>query len=196
MNPGRTWLTILITMACAWSTVAALMWWTRDSVSSPEETLALMQAVPWQENPNLNDALRSAYLEKIIHKQNLLDVIQRRSFREDGTETIKSFFDTLSETEQHHYVDSTALRHLQRVVRTLNAIDPEERKAIASRLRRFMGRPAENSSNGDNNKKNESLEEWLGIGLEMQYHDSTAAKKLEMAEMLESMESFLQGFRR
>jgi len=40
------------------------------------------------------------------------------------------------------------------------------------------------------------FDDMIGFGLEMQYRDAKPAKKLEMAQMLENMQAFLQGFRR
>lgn len=205
MKPNRTWTAIALGLAAAWSVVAAVMWLTEDQVSSPDKVLGLMQNAPWHANPNLNDALRLAHLERVIANQNRLDFDQRRRLREDGEETLKSFFDSLSEAEQHRYADGTVEPHLRKVLRILDSMKPEDRRAIAARLRRETGgrfssaareeRPANAESDRPPVEEGE-FDDMLGFGLEMRYRDSPPARKLEMAQMLENMQAFLQGFRR
>lgn len=206
MTLNRTWIQILIFLAGTWTAVAVVMWMTEDQVSHPEKVLALMQAAPWQENPNLNDGLRAEYLERVIASQNRLDFSQRRDIREEGEATLRTFFDSLTEKEQHRYADGTVEHHLKKVVNILEAMSPETRRSITARLRRETGGRGEKEKSkdekppGDAAKAEGSVEgefdDMIGFGLEMQYRDSTPAKKLEMAQMLENMQAFLQGFRR
>lgn len=206
MTLNRTWIQILIFLAGTWTAVAVVMWMTEDQVSHPEKVLALMQAAPWQENPNLNDGLRAEYLERVIASQNRLDFSQRRDIREEGEATLRTFFDSLTEKEQHRYADGTVEHHLKKVVNILEAMSPETRRSITARLRRETGGRGEKEKTkdgkppGDPTKAEGSVEgefdDMIGFGLEMQYRDSTPAKKLEMAQMLENMQAFLQGFRR
>ncbi len=96
--------------------------------------------------------------------------------------------------------------HLKKVVNILEAMSPETRRSITARLRRETGGRGEKEKSkdekppGDAAKAEGSVEgefdDMIGFGLEMQYRDSTPAKKLEMAQMLENMQAFLQGFRR
>lgn len=44
--------------------------------------------------------------------------------------------------------------------------------------------------------KEGEFDDFIGLGLEMQYQEATARRKLEMGQMLENMQAFLQGFRR
>jgi hypothetical protein len=206
MTLNRTWTLILIFLAGTWTAVAVVMWLTEDQISDPEKVLTLMQAAPWQENPNLNDELRSTYLERVIVSQNLLDFSQRRQIREEGEATLQAFFDSLSEKEQHRYVDGTVEHHLKKVVKILDDMSPETRKSITARLRRETGGRGEKSKAKDDKSPSDpakpsgtvegEFDDMIGFGLEMQYRDATPAKKLEMAQMLENMQAFLQGFRR
>ena len=206
MTLNRTWIQILIFLAGTWTAVAVVMWMTEDQVSHPDKVLGLMQAAPWQENPNLNDVLRAEYLERVIASQNRLDFSQRRDIREEGEATLRTFFDSLTEKEQHRYADGTVEHHLKKVVNILEAMSPETRRSITARLRRETGGRGEKEKSkdekppGDAAKAEGSVEgefdDMIGFGLEMQYRDSTPAKKLEMAQMLENMQAFLQGFRR
>jgi hypothetical protein len=207
MTLNRTWTSVLIFVTCTWTAVAVVMWSTEDQVSSPEKVMALMQAAPWLENPNLNDGIRSAYLEQVIASQNLLDFSERRDFREGGETVMKSFFDSLSEAEQHRYADGTVEQHLKKVIAFLEQMSPETRKSIAARLRRETGgrgdKPKEKEGSGPSSSGGAQagsvegdLDEMIGFGLEMQYRDAKPIKKLEMAQMLENMQAFLQGFRR
>ncbi len=205
MELNRTWTLILPTLAGVWSAVAAVMWLTEDRVSSPDEVMELMQNAPWLDNPNLNDTRRLTHLDQIILNQSRLDFDQRRRLREDGEEVVKHFFDSLSEKEQHHYADGTVEPHLRKVLRILDSMKPEDRKAIAARLRRETGGRAANNggrrgegratAEGDPAAEGE-FDDMIGFGLEMQYRDASPARKLEMAQMLENMQAFLQGFRR
>ena len=206
MTLNRTWIQILIFLAGTWTAVAVVMWMTEDQVSHPDKVLGLMQAAPWQENPNLNDGLRAEYLERVIASQNRLDFSQRRDIREEGEATLRAFFDSLSEKEQHRYADGTVEHHLKKVVNILEAMSPETRRSITARLRRETGargekekskeeKPPVSTAKAEGSVEGE-FDDMIGFGLEMQYRDSTPAKKLEMAQMLENMQAFLQGFRR
>ena len=206
MTLNSTWTRILIFLVGTWTVVGMVMWWTEDQVSHPEKVLTLMQAAPWVENPNLNDGLRSAYLERVIASQNLLDFSQRRQIREEGEAILQAFFDSLSEQEQARYADGTVEHHLKKVVNILEAMSPETRKSITARLRRETGGRGEKTKSGENKPPSDpakpagsvegEFDDMIGFGLEMQYRDATPAKKLEMAQMLENMQAFLQGFRR
>ena len=44
--------------------------------------------------------------------------------------------------------------------------------------------------------KEGEFDDFIGLGLEMQYQEAPARRKLEMGQMLENMQAFLQGFRR
>jgi hypothetical protein len=203
---NRTWTFIFLFLACTWTAVAVVMWSTDDQISDPEKVLGLMQAAPWRDNPNLNDSLRSAYLERVITSQNLLDFSQRRDLREEGEVAVREFFDSLSESEQHRYADGTVGHHLKKVVNILDQMSPETRKSITARLRRETGGRGEKPKDkegippSDPAKPVGSVEgefdDMIGFGLEMQFRDAKPAKKLEMAQMLENMQAFLQGFRR
>jgi len=207
MKWNRTRLSLGIALAIIWAAVGAVMWLTADQVSSPERVLAALNDPPWKTHPNLRDDLRVAALDKIIALQNRLDLDQRRRLREDGEEVMKAFFDSLSDSEKHQYVDGTVEPSLRKVVSILDAMKPEDRKAISARLRREFGRrpgaprterrPEDGSpQNATDPAPSDGLEEWLGLGLEMQYQDATIERKLEMAQMFENVQAFLQGFRR
>jgi len=206
MTLNRTWTLVLIFVACTWTAVAVVMWSTEDQVSDPEKVMGLMQAAPWQENPNLNDNLRSTYLERVISSQNLLDFSQRRDLREEGETVVRAFFDSLSEPEQHRYADGTVEHHLKKVITILEQVSPETRKGITARLRRETGGRGDKPKNPEDKQTVDpaspkgsvegEFDDMIGFGLEMQYRDAKPAKKLEMAQMLENMQAFLQGFRR
>jgi hypothetical protein len=204
MQLNRTWTSILIFLAGLWSAVAAVMWTTEDRISYPEKVLELMREAPWRDNPNLNDSLRSAHLERVIASQNLLDFSQRRDLREEGEAELRAFFDSLTEAEQNRYADGTVEHHLKKVVRILEAMSPETRRSITARLRRETGGRADKGREREGAaatpKPAETVEgefdDMIGFGLEMQYRDAKPAKKLEMAQMLENMQAYLQGFRR
>ncbi len=218
MKLNRTWTLIAFCLACAWTGVAAVMWLTGDQVSTPDKVLALMQNAPWHANPNLNDTLRAVHIDKVVASQNRLDFDQRRRMREDGEETLRTFFDSLSEPEQHRYVDGTVEQHLRKVLRILDSMKPEELRTVTARLRREAGGRFANASRerdrqrdgerradgeagsveGDTGERpaSEGFDDMLSFGLEMQYRDATPDRKLEMAQMLENMQAFLQGFRR
>lgn len=206
MTLNRTWTLVLIFVACTWTAVAVVMWSTENQVSDPEKVMALMQGAPWEENPNLNAGLRSDYLERVIASQNLLDFSQRRDLREEGEAVVGTFFDSLTEPEQHRYADGTVEHHLKKVITILEQMSPETRKSISARLRRETGGRSEKPKNPEDKRATESaapkgsvegeFDDMIGFGLEMQYRDSKPAKKLEMAQMLENMQAFLQGFRR
>lgn len=197
----------MIALTGVWSAVALYMWSTDDEVSHPEKVLTLMQEAPWRDNPNLNAERRLAYLDRVIASQNQLDYQQRRDFRDEGEEAQMAFFDTLTESEQHHYADGTVKPHLNKVVNILDKMSVETRQSIASRLRRETGAarsdrerdnraPAPGTTPPANAPKEGEFDDFLGIGLALQYDEATPRRKIEMGRMLENMQAFLQGFRR
>ena len=200
----RTWTILLLALTGVWSAVAFFMWRTDDQVSDPEKVLALMQDAPWRDNPNLNEERRRVYLDRVIASQNLLDFQQRRDFRDDGEEAQLAFFDTLTESEQHHYADGTVKPHLNKVVGILDKMSVETRQSLASRLRReTTGSSQQNPKPRRDNDggapappKEGELDDFLGLGLVIQYDEASPRRKLEMGRMLENMQAFLQGFRR
>jgi hypothetical protein len=208
MNKHRTWTLIGIALASIWLAVAVVMWATDDQVSHPEKVLGLMETAPWLENPNLNASLRGAYIDKVVKSQTRLDFDQRRRLREDGDATLKAFLESMSEPEQHRYVDGTVEPFLQKVLKIIDSMTPETRKSIAARLRRETGgRQAGPGKEGSREgaslegerrggSEESEFDDMLSFGLEMQYRDAVPAKKLEMAQMLENLQAFLQGFRR
>lgn len=210
MNKHRTWTLIGFALGSIWLAVAGVMWVTEDKVSHPEKVLGLMAKAPWLDHPNLNESLRAAHIDKVVQSQNRLDFDQRRKLREDGDATLKAFLESMSEPEQHRYVDGTVEPFLQKVLKIIDSMTPETRKSIAARLRRETGgRQAGGGREGRRDGEGASIEgerrggsgesefdDMLSFGLEMQYRDAVPAKKLEMAQMLENLQAFLQGFRR
>ncbi len=204
----RTWTLTFFALAVVWAAVGFLMWSTSEQVSNPDKVLALMQDAPWRDNPNLNDRLRLAYLDRVIASQNRLDFQQRREFRDEGEEAQLAFFDTLTETEQHHYADGTVKPHLNKVVNILDKMSADTRKSITARLRRETGgaprsdreregRGAGSAATSPPSQPQEGeFDDFIGLGLVMQYDEASARRKLEMGRMLENMQAFLQGFRR
>jgi hypothetical protein len=202
MKKNRTWTWIILSLSLTWAGVAAVMRVTDHMVSTPEKLLLLLSGVPWLENPNLRPDIRAPYLEEIIRSQNLLSFDQRRSLREEHEAEILSFLDSLSEEEQHRYVDGTVEQFLLKVLKILDSMKPEDRRGISARIRRETGRinaaakPADRKEDDNRERKDDELDDLFGIGLEMHYRQSSPREKLAMAQMLENLQGFLQGQRR
>jgi hypothetical protein len=215
MNPKRIWTIVFLSLLAMWALVGVVMWSTSGSISDPDKVLRLMETAPWLENPNLREDLRKSHLEAVIHSQNLLDFEQRRRLREDGEEQVRTFFESLSPEAQARYADGTVGHHLRKVLQILENTSPETRRSIAARLRRETGRGGRAEGRGDRpangqaappsaggssgtveGSQTDEFDDMIGFGLEMQYHDSSPARKLEMGQMVDNMQAFLQGFRR
>lgn len=197
MAPSRIWLTALAALIPLWAAVAIVRHLTEDDVSSPEETLEVFASAPWLLGGAVSATGRASYIETTIKNMNLLTLEQRREVREVGTDTVKKFFDSLTQDERKLYVDRTAQKAFDAVIKGFKAMAPEERKKIVSYVRRDIRA----NRSGDDAQKNADedqklFDEFIDIGIEDYLKNASTDEKMKLAPAIEDMQTRIRGIGR
>ena len=194
MNRYRPWLIALAALVPLWVAVAVVRHLTEDDISSPEETIEIFSAAPWLSGGTVSVTERAAYLENAIKNMNLLTFEQRREVREDGTNAVKNFFDSLTQEERKLYVDRTVQKAFDAVIKGFNAMAPEERKNVVTRVRRDIRA----NRNGDEAQKKADedqklFDEFIDIGIEDYLKNASTDEKMKLAPAIEDMQTRIRS---
>ena len=198
MKPRRIWLTVAVLLALIWGAVAVIMNQTDHLVSWPEKVITLVEEAPWLNGPAGSSESRRLYLSQVITNLNRLDTQQRRRLREDAQESIDRFFASLNEEEQKEYVDRTVEPYFESISKGLKLIPEEERKRLVGRIRNDLKNLRGNSAEGDrlSDQDREFMEFMIAEDPILFLREAPTKVKMELAPVLEEMQSRVQGMRR
>jgi hypothetical protein len=198
MKPRPIWLTVAVLLALIWGAVAVIMHQTDPLVSWPEKVISLVEKAPWLSGPVGSPESRRLYLSQVITHLNRLDTQQRRRLREDAQESIDRFFSSLNEEEQKEYVDRTVEPYFESISKGLKLIPEEERKRIVARIRNDLKNLRGSSAEGDRltDQDREFMEFMIAEDPILFLREAPTKVKMELAPVLEEMQSRVQGMRR
>jgi hypothetical protein len=198
MPRQRIWLTAAVLLALVWSIVAVVMRETDGLVSWPGKVLELVEEAPWLKGQSVGEEKRRQYLAQVIANYLRLDAKQRRSLREDDQSTLDRFFASLTDAEKKEYVDRIIEPLFEVIDKALKVMPEEERKRIVGRFKGDVKGIAGNHKEGG--LANPQDREWMeSIMMEdpmMFLREAPLKTKLELAPLLEDMQSRVQGMRR
>jgi hypothetical protein len=198
MPRQRIWITAALLLAIVWSIVAVVMHETDHLVSWPGKVLALVEEAPWLKGETLTAEKRRQYLAQVTANYLRLDAGQRRSLREDSQVELDKFFASLTEEEQKEYVDRTIEPLFEVIEKSLKVMPEDERKRIVGRFRGDMKGVRGNAKEGENasEKDRAFMESLIDDDPMMFLRQAPMKTKMEMAPLLEDMQSRVQGMRR
>lgn len=198
MSRQRLWITTLALLAALWSAVALVMHETDDLVSWPGKVQELVENAPWLAGEKLSDEKRRGYLARVITNYQRLDVGQRKSLREDAQEALDKFFASLSEEEQKDYVNRTIQPLFEVIDRGLKVMPVEDRKRLVTRMRGDLKNLRGGNAEGDRlaEQDRKFMEDLMAEDPLLFLRDASVKQKLELAPVLEDMQSRVQGLRR
>jgi hypothetical protein len=198
MSRQRLWITTLALLAALWSAVALVMHETDDLVSWPGKVQELVENAPWLAGEKLSDEKRRGYLARVITNYQRLDVGQRKSLREDAQEALDKFFASLSEEEQKVYVNRTIEPLFEVIDRGLKVMPVEDRKRLVTRMRGDLKNLRGGNAEGDRlaEQDRKFMEDLMAEDPLLFLRDASVKQKLELAPVLEDMQSRVQGLRR
>lgn len=198
MNPQRIWITTAIALALIWGALAVVMHQTDPIVSWPQKVLDLAEATPWYDGKTVTESQRRLHLHEVITKLNQLDFQQRRTLREDGQDILDTFFTTLTEAEQKEYVDRTVEPYFETISKGIKLLSEEDRKRMVGRMRNDLKNMRANSTQGDrlSDQDREFFEFMIAEDPVLFLRQAPMKTKMELAPVIEEMQSRLQGFRR
>lgn len=198
MSRQRLWITTLALLAALWSAVALVMHETDDLVSWPGKVQELVENAPWLAGEQLSDEKRRGYLARVITNYQRLDVGQRKSLREDAQEALDKFFASLSEEEQKVYVNRTIEPLFEVIDRGLKVMPVEDRKRLVTRMRGDLKNLRGGNAEGDRlaEQDRKFMEDLMAEDPLLFLRDASVKQKLELAPVLEDMQSRVQGLRR
>ena len=197
MKLKRIWLTAAFLIALIWSAVAVVMHETDHLVSWPGKVIDLVESAPWLKGDTLSDDKRRQYLAQVIMNYQRLDIGQRKSLREDAQESLDKFFNSLSEDEKKEYVNRTIEPLFETIDKGLKAMPEEERKRIVTRMRGDMKNMRGNNKEGDRlaEQDREFMEKMIADDPILFLREAPLKTKMELAPILEDMQSRVQGLR-
>lgn len=198
MKPRRIWLTAAGLIALIWAGVAVVMQQTDALVSWPEKVIELADEAPWLNGRGANSEARQQYLILLITHQNRLDAQQRRRLREEGQEALDKFFASLTEEEQKEYVNRTVDPHLDSLDRGLKLLPAEELKRLIVRMRNDLKNMRGHSREGDrlSGQDREFMDMMITEDPLLFLREAPVKTKMELAPVLEDLQSRVQGMRR
>jgi len=198
MPRQRIWLTVAILLAAIWSVVALVMHETDELVSWPEKVQDLVEEAPWLAGEKWSDEKRRGYLAKVITNYQRLDVNQRKTLREDAQDSLTKFFDSLTEDEQKEYASRTIEPLFEVIDRGLKAMPVEERKRIVTRMRGDVKGMRGNNAEGDRlaEQDRKFMDDLMAEDPILFLREASAKQKIEMAPVLEDMQTRVQGLKR
>lgn len=198
MKPRSIWLTAAGLIALVWAVVAVIMRQTDALVSWPEKVIDLANEAPWLNGRSTSGEARQQYLILLITNQNRLDSQQRRRLREDGQEALDKFFASLTEEEQKEYVNRTVDPHLDSLDRGLKLLPAEERKRLVARMRNDLKNMRSHSTEGDrlSGQDREFMDMMITEDPVLFLREAPVKTKMELAPVLEDLQSRVQGMRR
>lgn len=189
----KPWILASISLVILWSGVAVVLHVTDERISNPQKTLELMRASPWLTGV-ASAATRAEHIEKVIANVNMLDFPQRTEMRDEGSDTIKKFFDSLTKDEQKHYVDLTVQKAFDAVIKGFKAMGEEERKRTITNVRRNIranrsGEEAQKRADEDQ----KLFDEFVDIGVEEYLKSASTEEKMKLAPAIEDMQTRIRG---
>ena len=200
MKLQRHWIIALVVIALLWAGVAFVYHATEDNISTPEKVLGFMAATPWLTDAKamLSTVARAQHIDLVVRNVNMLNFEERTRVREDGGSLPKRFFDSLTQEERKDYVDRTLQRHFDAVIKGFAAMSAEERKGMASRVRRDIraNRGKDEDEQREIGEDEKEFDEFIDIGIEAYLKSATTEEKMRLAPMIEDMHTRMQGFRR
>lgn len=190
----KPWILVLSSLAIIWSGVAVVLQVTDDKISNPQKTLEMMRASPWFNGSTASSSARDEHLSKVIANVNMLDFPQRTEMRDEGPETIKKFFDSLTKEEQKRYVDLTVQKAFDAVIKGFKAMGEDERKRTITLVRRNIRA----NRNGDEAQKSADedqklFDEFIDIGIEDFFKNASTEEKMKLAPAIEDMQTRIRG---
>ncbi|HRJ08746.1 MAG TPA: hypothetical protein PK490_01550 [Prosthecobacter sp.] len=198
MKNQRIWITTATLLALIWGALAVVMRQTDPLVSWPQKVLDLAGAAPWHDGKTASESQRRLHLHEVITRLNQLDFQQRRALREDGQDILDKFFASLTEEEQKEYVDRTVEPYFETISKGIKLLPEDERKRMVARMRGDLRNLRANSADGDrlSDQDREFFEFMVAEDPVLFLREAPVKMKMELAPVIEDMQSRLQGFRR
>ena len=198
MKRHRTWLIAAGSLIAVWFTVWMVMLQTDSLVSWPEKVIDLIDDAPWETPDEGSYEIRQQHLDRIITNLNRLDSQQRRRLREDYQDTLSVFFETLTEEEQKEYVNRTVEVYFEVIAKGIKLMSPEERKRMVGRIRGDTKALRSQSAEGDRlaSQDQEMLDFIINEDPLFFLRQLPLKTKMELAPVIEEMQSRVQGTRR
>lgn len=156
---------------------------------SPEKVTALIKR---SKIANLSGIERQKAIGKVEREVNRLDFKQRRDLR--SQREINAFFAKLSLEEKKDFLAATLPRGFQELMRAINSMDPERRRAFIDQALREMDDQEANGEDpvaGDPEMANKIAD----AGMQAYYESASAEVKLELAPVIEKLQERLQNMR-
>lgn len=198
MSLNRIWTIAGLLLAAIWTAVAIVMHQTDDLVSWPGKVQARLEQAPWLNGEKATAEQRGTYLALLIRDYQRLDTAQRKSLREDAQEALDKFFASLTEEEKKTYVDRTIEPLFEVIEKGLKVMPAEERKRLIGRMRGDMKNLRGGNAEGDRlaEQDRQFMEDLMADDPMLFLRGASTTQKLELAPVLEDMQSRVQGLKR
>lgn len=198
MSLNRIWIIAGLLLAAIWTGVAIVMHQTDDLVSWPGKVQARLEQAPWLHGEKPTEEARRSYLAVLIRDYQRLDNAQRKSLREDAQESLDKFFASLTDEEKKTYVDRTIEPLFETIEKGLKVMPAEERKRLIGRMRGDLKNLRGSNAEGDRlaEQDRKFMEDLMADDPMLFLRGASTTQKLELAPVLEDMQSRVQGLKR
>ncbi len=173
----RTIWRCLLALVVIWSLAAGAIFVVRWSRPTPKKFMSYVTEHPL---PGLNASGRMAVIERAARLLNGLNSEQRLELKKSGV--LRTFFTQLTSEERRRFANLTLPAGYRQMVKTLNKMDPVERKKVADRtvrdLRRQSAMATELSGEDD-------IRAMISQGASIFEQEASAQVKLDFAPVFE-----------
>ena len=173
----RTIWRCLLALVVIWSLAAGAIFAVRWSRPTPQKFMSYVAEHPLQ---GLKASGRMAVIERAARLLNGLNSEQRLELKKSGV--LRTFFTQLTSEERRRFANLTLPAGYRQMVKTLNKMDPEERKKVAARTLRDLRRQSAvaNELSGE-----DDIRAMLSQGASIFEQEASAQVKLDFAPVFE-----------
>jgi hypothetical protein len=182
------WIKAALLIAAVWLVAGGVMLLARSSKATPE---SLARYLETHSVEGKSSAERAKVIDRVAKQLNGVDYEDRRRAR--SGRKLDGFFRSLTADEQARFLDLTLPTGFKQMMDAFNKMDPEKRKRMVDRaLDDMRKRAGEEPARGSDDPH---IGKIVNEGLRSFYSEANAEVKMDLAPLIEQMQSNLQGFR-
>jgi len=171
--------------ALIWAGAFAAVLLVRQSEPTAEDVRRLLSR---QSPAETEGTGRAAWIDRVADRVNRLSFEERQRLRR--SEELRIFFESLSETERHAFMDATFPRGMRQLMQALNDMPPQERQRLVDRALRDLREADPREQPVE--MADEETRRLVTHGLEAYFEEASPETKLQIAPLIEQLQRRLQ----
>lgn len=184
----KYWLKIGLVLCAIWAVAAGAIYFVRSKKPTAQSIAAYIEG---NDIDSKSAADRKKMIDRVADMLNRIDYDERQQLRRERV--TDRFFRSLTPDEQSAFLDATLPTGFKQMMDAFNKMDPAKRKEFVDRALAEMRKHQGDQPPRDIDDKN--VQKIVDQGLRSFYSDANADVKLDLAPLIEQMQTNLQGGR-